>query len=258
LLPEGVSVAAANGPSSVVVSGDPAGLEDVLARVENAKRVPVDYASHSAHVEEIREDILRALEGVASQEAGVPFFSSVDADWVQGSALDAGYWYRNLRRTVEFEDAVRALTLSGHSVFIEVSAHPVLTMGIQETVDEVAADTVVVGTLRRDEGGMRRFLTSAGELFTHGVAVDWARFFGDTPARRDLPTYPFQRQRYWLEDSDSTADAGTDRFRPTRPADLSLPTAAVLAGGLRQHGRRGNGPLLADRRGRQPPRPPRT
>ncbi|MGW3463592.1 acyltransferase domain-containing protein, partial [Streptomyces olivaceoviridis] len=194
LLPEGVSVAAVNGPSSVVVAGDPAGLEEVLGRVERARRIPVDYASHSVQVEEIREEILRTLKQVSPRPATVPFFSTVDAEWLTGEELDAGYWFRNLRRPVRFETAVRSLATAGHDIFVEVSAHPVLTVGVEETVP----DAVVAGTLRRDQGGWGRFLCSAAELFVRGVAVDWPSLFPDARPV-ELPTYAFQRKRYWLE-----------------------------------------------------------
>ncbi|MYU17917.1 acyltransferase domain-containing protein, partial [Streptomyces sp. SID8361] len=210
LLPDGVSVAAVNGPSSVVISGDPAGLESVLASVERARRVPVDYSSHSAQVAEIRQEILRVLEDVSPREARVPFFSTVDVEWADGTGLDADYWYRNLRQTVEFEAAVRDLAGAGFTTFIEVSAHPVLTVGIDEAVRD---ESVVSGTLRRDEGGLRRFLRSAGELFVRGVAVDFTPFFGNTPAYPDLPTYAFQRQRYWLEASAASGDVSAAGLR---------------------------------------------
>ncbi|WP_217146037.1 acyltransferase domain-containing protein, partial [Streptomyces sp. AC627_RSS907] len=144
----------------------------------------VDYASHSTHVEEIREEILDVLAPVSPRTASVPFFSTVDAQWADGAGLDAGYWYRNLRRTVEFETAVRKLAGAGFGAFVEVSAHPVLTIPIEETAEDIGGDTTVlaVGTLRRDEGGLRRFLLSAGELFVRGVAVDFTPFHGGVPA----------------------------------------------------------------------------
>ncbi|WP_406144448.1 type I polyketide synthase [Streptomyces sp. NBC_01012] len=212
LLPEGVSVAAVNGPSSVVVSGDPAGLEQILGQVERAKRVPVDYSSHSVQVEEIRDEILRVLAEVSPREVTVPFFSTVDVAWADGTGLDAAYWYRNLRQTVEFEAAVQGLDAAGFGTFVEISAHPVLTMGITATVGD---DAVVSGTLRRDEGGLRRFLLSVGELFVRGVAVNFTPFLGGTAAYRDLPTYPFQRKWYWLEDSVGMAEAEQNRFWQT-------------------------------------------
>ncbi|MER7877316.1 SDR family NAD(P)-dependent oxidoreductase [Streptomyces solisilvae] len=194
LLPEGVSVAAVNGPSSVVVSGDVAGLEEVLGVVERARRIPVDYASHSVWVEEIREDVLRACEGISPRSATVPFYSTVDGEWVTGDELDAGYWYRNLRQTVEFEAGVRALADAEFTTFVEVSTHPVLTVGIEDS----APGAVVVGTLRRDQGGRDRLLRSAAELFVQGVPVEWSSLFPDARPV-ELPTYPFQHASYWLD-----------------------------------------------------------
>ncbi|MEW1723524.1 type I polyketide synthase [Streptomyces sp. NPDC093109] len=195
LLPEGVSVAAVNGPSSVVVSGDPAGLETVLASVERAKRVPVDYASHSAHVEEIREELLTTLAGLAPRSAGIPFYSTVTGGLLDTAALDAEYWYRNLRQTVELETTVRAMGAAGHDVFVEVSPHPVLTSAIEET----ATGTVTVtGTLRRNDGGWDRFLLSLAGLHVAGVPVDWSAAL-PTARRVELPTYAFQHKRYWLD-----------------------------------------------------------
>ncbi|MFF3488488.1 type I polyketide synthase, partial [Streptomyces sp. NPDC002701] len=122
------------------------------------------------------------------------------------------YWYRNLRHTVRFEDTVKLLTGKGFGTFVESSAHPVLVMGVQET-----ADVTAVGSLRRDEGGLERFLTSAAELFVHGTHVDWAAVFEGTGARQvDLPTYPFQHQHYWLEPTTRSAavePTGIDSWR---------------------------------------------
>ncbi|WP_335984639.1 acyltransferase domain-containing protein, partial [Streptomyces sp. CA2R106] len=115
------------------------------------------------------------------------------------STLDAGYWYRNLRQTVEFEQATRALAADGFTAFVEVSPHPVLTMAVQDTLGE---DTVATGTLRRNEGGLDRFLLSAAELFVHGVSVTWDGLFaGRVSGRVSLPTYAFQRRRFWPEPS---------------------------------------------------------
>ncbi|MER6032200.1 type I polyketide synthase [Streptomyces sp. NPDC001851] len=212
-----IEIAALNGPSSVVVAGEPQALDELIVACEadgvRARRIPVDYASHTSHVERIEENLAEALAEVRPQTSAVPFFSTVEADWLDTQALDAGYWYRNLRRTVRFEDAVRALSGQDHTAFVEVSAHPVLAMGIQDT----AEDAVVTGTLRRDDGGPDRFLTSLGELWVRGVAVDWGQVFAGTGAHHvELPTYAFQRRRYWLDapaPSDAvTADPADARF----------------------------------------------
>ncbi|MEU9480195.1 type I polyketide synthase [Streptomyces sp. NPDC048191] len=210
LLPAGgeVTVAAVNGSASTVVSGDPAALDRLLAdcdgRGVRARRIAVDYASHSPQVERIETRLVEALAGVRARAANVPVFSTVTADWAGPAELDAGYWYRNVRRTVRFEDAVRALAEQGHRGFVEVSPHPVLTPGIDETLDGVS----VVGSLRRGEGGLDRFLLSVAEAQVAGLPVRLTAAFDDVrPAPVDLPTYAFQRQRYWLSAPEHT---GTD------------------------------------------------
>ena len=195
-LPDGLSVAAVNGPAAVVVAGDPAALDtlfdELTAEDVRVRRIPVDYASHSAHVDLLRDELLEVLEPITPREPRLPFYSTVAGE----ATFDAGYWFRNLRSRVEFEPAIRALLEARHRAFVEVSPHPVLTMSVQETIDDARA--VAVGTLRRDDGGLRRFVTSAAELFVRAGRVDWARTFDGTGARRVvLPPYAFQHGHYW-------------------------------------------------------------
>ncbi|WP_143079277.1 SDR family NAD(P)-dependent oxidoreductase, partial [Streptomyces monashensis] len=141
----------------------------------------------------------------------LPFYSTVTGAWVAAEGvLDGGYWYRNLRGQVGFGPAVADLLGQGHRVFVEVSAHPVLVQPISETVFDADGDpdVVVTGSLRRQDGGLHRLLASMAELFVRGVPLDWA---GVLPAAVgsagvDLPTYAFDRQRYWLREAD-VADA---------------------------------------------------
>ncbi|NEY35772.1 acyltransferase domain-containing protein, partial [Streptomyces sp. PRKS01-65] len=198
-LEERVSVAAVNGPSSVVVSGEPAALERLVAGCEargvRVRRIAVDYASHSAQVERITGRLERELAGVAPRAGRVPMYSTVEAAWVDGERLDAGYWIRNERRQVRFEEAVRGLLGEGFRFFVECSTHPVLTLGVEETAADMGVPGVVAtGTLRRDEGGPERLLASAAELFVHGAHVDWSAVTGTPKTPVDLPTYAF-RQR---------------------------------------------------------------
>ncbi|MFF5674784.1 SDR family NAD(P)-dependent oxidoreductase [Streptomyces hygroscopicus] len=209
-----VEVAAVNGPGSVVVSGDPGALDELVAELEGeevrVRRVPVDYASHSAHVESIREELLKVLADIEPRSSQVPFYSTVSGELVDTAGLDAEYWYRNLRQTVELESTTRILLNDGHTVFVEVSPHPVLTLPVQQTVEAAEAQAVVVGTLRRDEGGLERFLTSAAELHVSGAGVDWPKVFEGRGARRvELPTYAFQRERFWLDTPAGVGDVGS-------------------------------------------------
>ncbi|MFH8349551.1 SDR family NAD(P)-dependent oxidoreductase [Streptomyces sp. NPDC018045] len=202
-----LEIAALNGPSATVVAGDPQALDELLAACEaeggRARKVPVDYASHTSHVELIEDELARVLADLDPRPAQVPFYSTVDRDWLGEGLVDAGYWYRNLRQTVHFRSAVEALAGQGHRTFIEVGSHPVLVTAVQEVLDGHArtpAPAVVSGTLRRGEGGLDRFLTSVAEVWTRGTAVDWSRAFAGAGASRiDLPTYAFRRRRYWLD-----------------------------------------------------------
>ncbi|PIM71507.1 polyketide synthase [Streptomyces sp. JV178] len=217
-------VAAANGPAATVLSGDTEAIDGVVAELQaedvRARRIPVDYASHSAHVEEIRERLLECLADIEPTTGRVPFFSTVDLSWQDSGALDAEYWYRNLRQTVRFEEATRTLLAQGFRFFVESSAHPVLTVGISQTAEAEESDAVAVGTLRRDQGGLDRFLLSLAEAHTGGLAPDWDTLLAGHPDDTvDLPTYPFQRRRYWLErpraGAENTAGA-------TDPADAAF------------------------------------
>ncbi|WP_228122185.1 type I polyketide synthase [Saccharothrix syringae] len=253
LLGVGVSVAAVNGPSSTVVSGDADAVralrDELVAADVRARLIAVDYASHSAHVEAIESELAEVLAGIEPREAEIPLYSTVEGEPVGAALMDAGYWYRNLRRTVRFEEGVRAALADGHRVFVEVSPHPVLVVGMQETFDAVGVEAVAVGTLKRDEGGLDRVLQSAGEVFCHGVDVDWRSVFTDTGARVvDLPTYPFEHTRYWVElpaeaptpadpaeadfwrdVTDDDVDAVADRLgvAPDEPLNAVLPALAA-------------------------------
>ncbi|MEV5831801.1 SDR family NAD(P)-dependent oxidoreductase [Spirillospora sp. NPDC052242] len=207
-----LAVAAVNGARSVVVAGDPAALAELGAEAAAAdvrfRVVPVDYASHSPHVEAVRDELLETLAAVRPRSAEIPFHSTVTGAPLDGASLDARYWYRNLRETVRFADVTRGLLRSGHGAFIEVSPHPVLTVGIQESIDEGPLSAAfAVGSLRRDDGGPGRFLTSLAEAYTAGLPVDWRRAVPEG-RRVDLPTYRFQRRRYWL-DASAEADVST-------------------------------------------------
>ncbi|MGW4060037.1 beta-ketoacyl synthase N-terminal-like domain-containing protein [Amycolatopsis sp. NPDC004747] len=227
LLVDGVEIAALNGPGSTVVSGDVAGLDEVVARCERdgirARRIAVDYASHSAHVESLRDELGEVLAGIRPAEPSVPMWSTVDSEWVTGPELDAGYWYRNLREPVRFEGAVRGV-LSEVDGFVEVSAHPVLAPAIQDTIEDAGASATVAGSLRRDDGGLDRLLTSLGELFVAGLVPDWRAVFG-AGRTVELPTYAFQHQRYWLDAPEAAGDAADLGMTATGHPLLSAMTA---------------------------------
>ncbi len=198
-----ISVAADNGATSAVLSGDGAALDELRDQLVEegfrAKRVPVDYASHSAHVEHLADRLLADLAPITPGAGTVAMTSTVTEEPVTESTMDARYWFTNLRTTVRFAPVVAKLAEAGYTRFIEISPHPVLAMSIQETLDEGGHNGSVTGTLRRDEGGLTRFATSLAEHSVRGGAADWASL---VPGAQlvELPTYPFQHKRFWHEE----------------------------------------------------------
>ncbi|MFD8871430.1 SDR family NAD(P)-dependent oxidoreductase, partial [Streptomyces sp. NPDC059590] len=202
-------VAGVNSPQSTVISGNIDALtqavEHLNARDVRAKRIPVDYASHCPHVETIEDELLRLLDGITPQPATIPFHSTVDGEWKDTTGLDAHYWYRNLRQPVRFAHAIHTLTQEEHHTFIEISPHPTLTPAIQDTTDTTDTPITVISTLRRNHDDHHQHLHSLAHAHTTGHPITWQ------PTHQhhnhiNLPTYPFQHQRYWLNTPTQTGD----------------------------------------------------
>ncbi|MEU5163250.1 type I polyketide synthase [Streptomyces sp. NPDC020875] len=207
--PDRLSVAAVNGPGSVVIAGDPEALTGFAAQAADAgiraRRVRIDYASHSHQVERIRDRVIEAADGVTPRRVAVEFHSTVTGGPLDTDRLDGPYWYDNLRATVRFGEVVERLMRARGGVFVEVSPHPVLTVAMAETADALDATPLIAGTLHRNDGGFGRIITSLAELHVRGVPVNWdAVYAAGHPRRIDLPTYAFQRERYWLTAPDAT------------------------------------------------------
>ncbi|MFE5533456.1 SDR family NAD(P)-dependent oxidoreductase, partial [Embleya sp. NPDC056538] len=237
-----LSLAAVNGPSSVVLSGDVEALAVVVDGCERdgvrARWIPVDYASHSARMEAVRDEVERLLADVTPQAGRVPMYSTVSGGHVTDpSVLGGSYWFDNLRRTVELERAVGAAVVDGHSVFVECSPHPGLVVPLGDTLEAAGVDGVVLETLRRGEGGPDRLVGALSAAFRSGLAVDWAGS-GMVPGRRvELPTYAFQRRRYWVEPAERAGGVGWGQFTVEHPVlgagvDLADGAGTVFTGRL--------------------------
>ncbi|MEU5367129.1 type I polyketide synthase [Streptomyces sp. NPDC005925] len=202
----GVCVAAVNGPSSTVISGPPEHVAAVVAEAEarglRARVIDVGYASHGPQIDQLHDLLTERLADIQPQATDVAFYSTVTAQQLDSTtALDTGYWVTNLRQPVRFSDTIDALLADGYRLFIEASPHPVLTLGIQETIERADLPATVVPTLRRDHGDATQLARAAAQAFTAGADVDWTGWFPAVPLPRvvDLPTYAFQRERFWLE-----------------------------------------------------------
>jgi acyl transferase domain-containing protein len=199
-----LSIGGMNGPRSSTVVGELPALAEFVAWCEEreirARMIASSVASHCDQVDRLHDELVELLGGITPMAGGVPFFSTVTGEPVDTGDLGPEYWYENARRPVDFHGVITRLVDAGRRVFVEVSPHPVLAVGVSDILDAAGVTGVVVGSLRRDDGGLTRLLLSAAGLHVGGVAVDW----GVAGRRVELPTYAFQRRRYWLDPGPST------------------------------------------------------
>ncbi|OBB81207.1 polyketide synthase [Mycobacterium colombiense] len=199
---ERLNIATVNGVAAVVVSGEVDVLAELMQRCETdnirARKIDVDYASHSAQVDAIRESLADALHGLTPRSSAVAFFSTVTGELMDTAGLNADYWFQSIRHTVQFERAVRSACDAGYQAFIESSPHPVLMAAIEETMPD-SERACVIPSLGREDGGLDRFWLSAAQAHVAGVAVDWRAAMAGLGGRVvELPTYGFVRQHFWL------------------------------------------------------------
>jgi polyketide synthase 12 len=223
-----LSIAASNGPRSIVFAGETTALRALAGSLEADGvfcRVleSVDYASHSPQMDPLLGELRALLGEIKPGTATVAMISTVTGRSVDGTELDGSYWATNLRQPVLFDQVITELIGSGHDTFIELSPHPMLGDPIAERMDVEAADGVVVASLHRDQPGRAAILGELGRLYTAGFAVDWRKIYsrpnsadGSGSSTRAgamvaLPSYPWQRQRCWFDD-----DAAVARSRRRR------------------------------------------
>ena len=236
-LDQRLGIAAINAPASLVVSGDLDALDTLQHSCEAdgipARKVASTVAGHSPQIEPLREQMLSALASVTPHPSEIPLYSTVTAGLLDTSTMTAEHWFRNLRQTVRFEPAVRAMLEDGVNALIETGPHPVLAQSVLETAEATGVDpqaVSVIGSLRRADGGLERFIRSLAEAHVAGIEVDWSGLFGErAEARVPLPTYAFQHRRYWLSAGSGSRDPSA---LGQAPAEHPLLDAMItLAGG---------------------------
>ncbi|REH53980.1 type I polyketide synthase [Kutzneria buriramensis] len=198
-LPDGVGIAAINGPQSVVISGDEAAVlaikADFEARGRKTSRLNVSHAFHSPLMEPMLDEFRAIVTGLTFSAPRIP---NAGSDWTSPE-----YWVNHVRDAVRFYDSVKALAAQGVTRFLEIGPDAVLTGMAANCVDDAA----VIATQRRGRTQENELLTGLAKAWANGQAVDWHKFFAGTEARRtDLPTYAFQHQRYWLNATATSGD----------------------------------------------------
>ncbi|WUG42436.1 SDR family NAD(P)-dependent oxidoreductase [Kitasatospora sp. NBC_00458] len=242
-----LAVAAVNSPRSCTVAGDPEACDELVAACDaegvRARRITsASGAGHSAHVDVLRDRILTDLAPVAPRPGDVPFYSTVTGGRLDTAELDTDYWWRNMRRPVEFEQAVRSVLRDGRRILVEMSPHPVMMMFVQEIIEDAGNAARACASLRRGEGGLARMTASLAQAHLHGAPVDWPGVFAGTGAERvELPTYAFQRQQFWSDIRNAGGDVGSVGLGPVdHPLMGALVSTAgddgaVLTGRLSLH-----------------------
>ncbi|MFE0461517.1 SDR family NAD(P)-dependent oxidoreductase [Kitasatospora sp. NPDC058965] len=232
----GVDLAAVNGPRAVVLSGPEAELDRIAAQFADrrTKRLAVSHAFHSALMDPMLDEFRQVAERISYRAPELGIVSTVTGEPAGADLASADYWVRHVRSTVRYADAVARLRSRGVAELIEVGPDAALS-----ALDQGDAGLGCTALQRRDRSEPQALLLGLGQAWSRGTAVDWAAFFGPRPARRlDLPTYPFQRSRYWLDFAPATAaDLGAAGLTAVDHPLLGAAVVAADSGGVVLTGR---------------------
>jgi epothilone polyketide synthase D len=198
-----LSVAACNGPRSTVVAGAPAAVSALVDRLQQqsvfCKRLRVDVAAHSPQIEPLAPAMSSGFKDIIARAGEIPFYSSVHGRLWAGTQCGPGYWAENMRRPVQFWKTLQSLASAGHGLFVEIGPHPVLTISIADGLKVLGSDGDVRPSMRRGDSERRSMLETLGALYEQSQSVTWEALFPNGGQCVSLPTYPWQRERYWVD-----------------------------------------------------------
>jgi non-ribosomal peptide synthase protein (TIGR01720 family) len=228
-LGEGLSLAALNGPSACVVSGPPKAVEALERKLARrgvlCRRLHTSHAFHSPMMEPILEPFTERFKAIALQSPTLPFVSNVSGTWItEAQAVDPHYWASHMRQTVRFSDGVQRLLKGSRRLLLEVGPGQTLSALAKQHPDK-SPEHVVLSSMAHPRGAQPDvdfLLNTLGRLWLAGVRVDWKRFYANERRQRiPLPTYPFERQRYWLAPEKKPADAKSRQLSLLKQSDIS-------------------------------------
>jgi acyl transferase domain-containing protein/NADPH:quinone reductase-like Zn-dependent oxidoreductase/SAM-dependent methyltransferase len=221
-----VSIAAINGPESTVISGERLAVEAILRQLESAgtvvKVLKVSNAFHSPLVEPVLAEFEEAAKTVQYSAPHLPLFSSMRLEMVgRNNLLDAAYWRHNLRNTVRFSGAIEKLYEQGYRVFVEMGPSPILVRMGSQCVP--IGEGTWLPSLREDRDDWQQLLETLGQLYVNGVDINWPGFYQNRRAQKvTLPTYPFQRERHWVDSPPCSQSRAAVQATATRHPLLGL------------------------------------
>ncbi|MFG2578130.1 type I polyketide synthase [Streptomyces malaysiensis] len=241
LLTERVSIAALNGPTSVVIAGDEDAALEIAASFEaqgrKTKQLTVSHAFHSPRMDGMLDAFREVAEGLSYEAPRIPIVSNLTGNVVSAEEIATpDFWVRHVREAVRFLDGVRTLEAQGVTTYVELGPDGVLTAMAQECVD-AESDAAFAAVLRKDRPEAEALTKAVARAHVRGVVMDWAAYYAGTGAARvelaEFPTYPFQRQRYWpkvssLFPGDVAAVGLGEAEHPLLGASAELPDADGL------------------------------
>jgi acyl transferase domain-containing protein/acyl carrier protein len=227
---EHLSLAAVNSPVSVTLSGEAEPLEEIARALEQrqvfCRFLQVQYAFHSAQMDPVQDELLASLRAIQARRATLPLFSTVYGRRIEGPEMGPEYWWRNVRQTVQFASAADQLLAWGCDNVVELSPHPVLAVSLNECSQHQGKKMQVLPSLRRREDERGTMLRSLGQLYTLGHAVNWDGVIPGPARTLRLPSYPWQRERYWSESEESRTTRLAAPAHPLLGTSLRAPQPA--------------------------------
>lgn len=223
-----VSISVVNSSNSLVISGDSEIVTQLQDELEHqgrfARIIKVDVASHSVQMAGIDEQLVSALGTLQGKNSSVEFYSTVKAQKIKGTDIDALYWKSNLRQTVQFKATVDQITNQQKCVFIEMSPHPTLLHALQQNFDDLQSKSIALPSFSRDKNSFEEFYKNFAALYETNYTVDWSKIYPEIGNFVMLPNYAWQKERYWFDEqpqvSNAVMHAATEQVKSTN--DISL------------------------------------
>jgi len=200
---EDISIAAINSPHAVTFAGAAAPLQKLHQQLRkqdiycNILRVEVPY--HSPVMDPLQEEFLESVHSIRPQETQVPLFSTVLGQEIKGTDLTPAYWWKNIREPVLFAPAIRKMLEQGDDLFLELGPHPALSIYIKEMISNAGRQGRVLHSLHRKHKDQETLSKALAELYCQGQAIDWDGYMPASAKLISLPTYAWQKERFWLE-----------------------------------------------------------
>ncbi|MFE0027285.1 SDR family NAD(P)-dependent oxidoreductase [Amycolatopsis sp. NPDC059021] len=256
LLSDAVGIGAVNGPFSLVLSGDEDAVTRLAAHFEGqgrkTRRLRVSHAFHSPRVDAMLDEFCAVVAGLETAAPAIPIVSDVTGELASAQDLrDPEYWVRHVRETVRFSDGVATLEAEGVTRYVEVGPGGALAALVGDSLTTTSDTAVVVPALRKDRPEPEAALAALAELYVNGLTPDWDAVFAGRGARRvPLPTYAFQRRRYWLDARSRLDEVTAAGLQRSGHPLLGAATTVAGTDGVVLTGRLSSGaqPWLADHR----------